>query len=147
MDSRELLRELEKALVQFRDALELPAENDVIKAGCIQYFEFSFELAWKTIKRIAEEEGLADCNSPKSALKAAFSNGWIEHEEVWLGMLSSRNKMSHTYSADDAIDLFEKLPAYAQALQNLAEKAAGLVAGSFRRNSGAGASCENTEGL
>ena len=127
MDSRELLTDLEKALVQLQEALKLPADNDVIKAGCIQYFEFSFELAWKTIKRIAEEEGLSDCNSPKSALKAAFSNGWIETEEVWLDMLSSRNKMSHTYSAEDAIDIFDKLPAYANALHQLVGKAAELL--------------------
>ena len=127
MDSRELLTDLEKALVQLQEALKLPADNDVIKAGCIQYFEFSFELAWKTIKRIAEEEGLSDCNSPKSALKAAFSNGWIETEEVWLDMLSSRNKMSHTYSAEDAIDIFDKLPAYANALRQLVRKAAELL--------------------
>lgn len=130
MDSRELLADFEKALVQFQSALEMPAENDVIKAGCIQYFEFSFELAWKTVKRIAEGEGLADCNSPKSALKAAFSNGWIEDEEMWLDMLSSRNKMSHTYSAEDAIDIFEKLPSYATALRKLVEKATELVADS-----------------
>jgi nucleotidyltransferase substrate binding protein (TIGR01987 family) len=127
MDSRELLQDLKKALVQFQMALALPAENDVIKAGCIQYFEFSFELAWKTIKRIAEEEGLADCNSPKSAFKAAFSNGWIEGEEVWLDMLSSRNKMSHTYNAEQAIDIFDKLPAYADALQQLVEKSTELA--------------------
>lgn len=127
MDSRELLADFRKAVVQFKEALTLPVENDVIKAGCIQYFEFSFELAWKTIKRIAEEEGLADCNSPKSALKAAFSNGWIDAEEVWLEMLSSRNKMSHTYSAEDAVDIFEKLSSYAMALQQWVEKSTELV--------------------
>ena len=129
MDSRELLKDLRKALVQLDAALDLPAENDVIKAGCIQYFEFSFELAWKTIKRIAQDEGLADCNSPKSALKAAFSNGWVETEEVWLDMLSSRNKMSHTYSAEEAIDIFDKLPSYAEALKPLAKNLEALIDG------------------
>ena len=122
MDSRDLLVDLEKAVCQFQKALSLPVENDVIKAGCIQYFEFSFELAWKTIKRIAADEGLEDCNSPKSALKAAFSNGWVDDEAVWLEMLSSRNKMSHTYSAEDALDIFDKLPAYVDALQQLVGK-------------------------
>ena len=130
MDSQELLVDFQKALVQLQDALRIPAENDVIKAGCIQYFEFTFELAWKTIKRVAEGEGLADCNSPKSALKAAFSNGWVDVEEVWLEMLASRNKMAHTYSAEDAMDVFDKLPAYAEALQQLSGKASELVAGS-----------------
>jgi nucleotidyltransferase substrate binding protein (TIGR01987 family) len=119
MDSNILLDDFKNAQAQLKQALTLPVENDVIKAGCIQYFEFSFELAWKTIKRFAEEEGIADCNSPKSALKTAFAAGWIEEEEVWLGMLISRNKMAHTYSAADALDVFDKLPEYADALQRL----------------------------
>lgn len=121
------MTDLEKALEQLREALKLPAENNVIKAGCIQYFEFSFELAWKTIKRMAEEEGIADCNSPKSALKAAFSNRWIDAEEEWLDMLSSRNKMSHTYSAEDAIAIYDKLPAYANALHQLVVRSSELL--------------------
>lgn len=130
MDSRELFVDFQKALSQLRDALCLPAQNDVIKAGCIQYFEFTFELAWKTIKRIAEGEGLPDCNSPKSAFKAAFTNGWIQDEEVWLDMLTSRNKMSHTYSAEEALEVFDKLPAYLPALQQLVEKLSKPVASS-----------------
>jgi len=121
MDSKILLDDLKNALAQLEEALRLPVDNNVIKAGCIQYFEFSFELAWKTIKRFAEEEGLADCNSPRSALKTAFGTGWIDVEEVWLEMLLSRNKMSHTYSAADALDVFDKLPDYAEALQRLVE--------------------------
>jgi nucleotidyltransferase substrate binding protein (TIGR01987 family) len=93
----------------------------------LQYFEFTFELAWKTIKRIADEEGFPDCNSPKSALKAAFSSGWIDDEEIWLSMLSSRNKMSHTYHAEDALGVFDKLPAYADELQRLAGRAVQLI--------------------
>jgi hypothetical protein len=37
MDSLELLADFQKALSQFQAALRIPAENDVIKAGCIQY--------------------------------------------------------------------------------------------------------------
>ena len=122
MDSRTLLIDFQKTLGQLQDALRAPAGNDVLKAGCIQYFEFTFELAWKTVKRTAEDEGLAECNSPKAALKAAFSNGWVQEEEVWLDMLSARNKMSHTYSAADALQVFDKLSAYASALQELAEQ-------------------------
>lgn len=119
MDSDDLLNDLVRALAELEDALLLPAENNVIKAGCIQYFEFTFERAWKTVKRFAEDEGIADCNSPKAALKAAFSTGWIEEEEVWLDMLSSRNKMSHTYSASSALQVFDKVPKYVKALKKL----------------------------
>jgi len=119
MDRQELFEDFQRALIQLAEALELPADNDVMKAGCIQYFEFSFELAWKTVKRFAEEEGLGDCNSPKSALKSAFASGWISDEEIWLDMLMSRNRMAHTYNSASALTIFEKLPDYLIALQQL----------------------------
>jgi len=126
MDKQEIYADFRQALIKFKEALALPAGNDVFKAGCIQYFEFTFELAWKTIKKIAEEEGISECNSPKSALKAAFSNRWINEEDVWLDMLTSRNKMSHTYNATEALKIFSELPSYAVAFENL-EKELGCM--------------------
>lgn len=119
MDSSELLEDFERAVSQFEDALSLVADNDVIKAGCIQYFEFTFELAWKTVKRIAQDEGIGDCNSPKAALKVAFSAGWLNDEEIGLDMLSSRNRMSHTYSASTALAVYDKLADYLPILKQL----------------------------
>lgn len=121
MDNEILLDDFLKALGQLQDALIGKIDNNVYKAGCIQYFEFTFELAWKTVKRLAEGEGLSDCNSPKAALKTAFSRGWIKEEEPWLDMLSARNKMAHTYHAEDAVAIFDKLPGYALSLKELSE--------------------------
>jgi len=129
MDSQTLIADFKNALGQLQVALSCPAENDVYKAGCIQYFEFSFELAWKTIKRIAEDEGLSDCTSPKAALKTAFSQGWIRDEELWLDMLFARNLMSHTYSADQAMGIFDKLTGYLAALQQLEAAFENLIRG------------------
>ena len=121
MDKHEIANDFKQSLGQLQAALKYPADNDVVKAGCIQYFEFTFELAWKTIKTVAEDEGLHECNSPKSALKTAFSNGWIDEEEVWLDMLSARNKMAHTYDASNALAVYNKLDEFASALKKLAD--------------------------
>lgn len=122
MNKQELLSDFVKAVSQLEVALAIPPENNVIKAGCIQYFEFGFELAWKTIKQFADDEGLAECNSPKSALKTAFSQQWIDDEAVWLEMLAARNKMSHTYSASSALAIFDRLRDFHVALQKLSQK-------------------------
>ncbi len=119
MDSQRLLKDLDRAVGQLECALAMDADNDVIKAGCIQYFEFCFELAWKTIKRYAEDEGQNECNSPKAALKQAFSNGWIDNEDAWLDMLSARNRMSHTYNAKSALAVFDGLSCHLNVLKTL----------------------------
>ena len=49
MDRQEIANDFKQSLGQLQAALSHPADDDVVKAGCIQYFEFTFELAWKTI--------------------------------------------------------------------------------------------------
>lgn len=119
MDRNLLLSELGKAIHQFENAMAMPTDDDVMRAGCIQYFEFTFELAWKTVKQIASDQGVQDCNSPKSSLRYAFKNGWIDDEEICLDMLASRNRMSHTYSVSSALVVYDRLPRFVETLKQL----------------------------
>ena len=66
------LKQLEEGAKQAKDQLD----ND----GVIQRFEFTFELAWKTIKLFLVNEGIIT-KSPKEALKEAFKFGLIKDEE------------------------------------------------------------------
>ena len=119
MDNRVILNDFEKALGNLEVALSDPAETDLEKAGCIQYFEFCFELAWKSVQAFARELGLPECDSPKACLKQAFSQHWLNDEVLWLEMLSNRNQMDHTYNAADAMKVYESLHKYLPAFQNL----------------------------
>ena len=118
-DSQWIVDDFSAALAQLRGALVEPAELDLIKAGCIQYFEFSFELGWKACKVVSAEQGLPDCLSPKACLRQAFTQDWIEDEAVWLEMLDARNRMAHTYDARKALAVYDSLPKFNLALQKL----------------------------
>jgi nucleotidyltransferase substrate binding protein (TIGR01987 family) len=119
MDKSLLINGFEQALKSLTDALVSPAKSDLEKAGCIQYFEFCFELAWKSIRVIAANQGLGDCSSPKACLKQAFAAHWIDNEEIWLDMLFARNRMSHTYNAADALIVYDRLREYRQEMEIL----------------------------
>ena len=122
MNENWILVDFESALGQLESALAEPAAKDIIKAGCIQYFEFSFELAWKSIKAVSGGLGQADCLSPKACLKQAFTNGWIDSEEIWLEMLQARNAMAHTYNARQALKIYESLDGFLPEFKSLLKK-------------------------
>jgi len=75
------------------------------KEGVIQRFEYTFELAWRTVKDYLEENGLVISPvTPRQVLKDAFAAKVIADGQTWIDMLDHRNLLSHTY--DSAI--FEK---------------------------------------
>ena len=117
-------KELIYSAGRFRKALDrlmeaLAREEDDLKVdACIQRFEFTFELAWKTVKRALLVEGII-CKTPRECLKESFRLGLIRDEENWLAMLDDRNAMSHIYSEEEARIIYTRLPDYQQAFENL----------------------------
>lgn len=78
-------------------------ENTLYRDAVIQRFEFTFELAWKTVADVLGEQGITvEIHSPKAVFKSAYSVGIIENEDVWVEILDARNSMSHTYDEDTA---------------------------------------------
>jgi len=70
------------------------------KEGIIQRFEYTLELAWKTLKDKMEYDGMIlDKISPKMVLKEAYKAKYIDQIELWVSMINDRNLLSHTYDA------------------------------------------------
>jgi nucleotidyltransferase substrate binding protein (TIGR01987 family) len=96
------------SLNELKSALEKKEYTKLERAGLIQLFEVSFELAWKTLKDILFYEGY-DVKSPRSAIKQAFENDLIADGTLWLELLESRNKFSHVYSEEMAVSAIKAI--------------------------------------
>ncbi len=69
---KQRLSNFQKSLAHLADAVELEKPTIIQQAGTIQFFEMSFELAWKTLKDYLEEQGFIDVKSPKATIKKAY---------------------------------------------------------------------------
>ena len=68
------------ALHSLEQFLAEPVRTNRDKAGIIQAFEFTYELAWKTFQRIAQTEGL-QVATPRQAFASAMQMGFIPPED------------------------------------------------------------------
>ena len=89
-----------KAFGLLREALDLGLENLSMleREGAMQRFEFTFELAWKTMKDFLEASGVPlKETTPRNVIKAAFAAKLVEDGQLWIDMMLRRNEMSHQY--------------------------------------------------
>lgn len=94
-----------RALVELGEAVELSQVRKLTKLesqGLIQAFEYTHELAWKTLKDFIEERGNSQIFGSKDATREAFALGLVNDGEVWMSMVNSRNQTSHTYDESTA---------------------------------------------
>lgn len=69
------------------------------KEGLVQRFEYTFELAWKTLKDYLESKGI-ELKYPRDVIKESFRNELLDDGELWLEMLVKRNTIAHAYNEE-----------------------------------------------
>jgi nucleotidyltransferase substrate binding protein (TIGR01987 family) len=86
-----------------------PQQRDIMRDGAIQRFEYTFELAWKTIKRYLEMYGLekVDNLNNRDLFRAGFENGLINDASAWFDYLTDRNQTAHIYDQNIAAEVFD----------------------------------------
>lgn len=100
----------QKSNKRLKEAIERTDDlnDELLRAGLIQTFEFNFELGWKTLKDYLNGEGLL-VSSPRDVIKQAFQENYIENAEVWIKALEDRNKTSHLYDENIAIGIAKNI--------------------------------------
>lgn len=94
----------ERALSRLGQAMENGPSvlSELEQEGAIQRFEYTYELAWKTIKDFPQFSGITiNPISPRQVLKASFAAKFIESQEVWIDMLNHRNLVAHDYDEQE----------------------------------------------
>ncbi|MFR0922398.1 MAG: nucleotidyltransferase substrate binding protein [Clostridia bacterium] len=100
---------LKKAANKLNEAL-IGDASDLEIDGILHRFEFTFELAWKTMKDCLEEQGIVGkIGSPREIIKEAFSAGLIDNGEVWIDMMLSRNELSHLYDEETSREIYDNI--------------------------------------
>jgi len=86
----------QKATNQLTEFINKGELNKFEVQGLIQCFEYTFELAWKTMKDYLEYQGFI-VNSPRQTIKTAFQVELIKDGHTWIDALEKRKLMAHTY--------------------------------------------------
>ena len=114
METKLDITALKKSHIAFFNALQARSKleqefYDVYRAAIIQNFEFSFELAWKFMRRWLENEDKAEIEAAltkKDIFRLAHKFELIDDAGKWFIYLSARNKTSHTYDEGVAEEVF-----------------------------------------
>ncbi len=93
------------------------------KQGVIQAFEYTYELAWKTVKDFYESQGEVDIQGSRDAFQLAFRRGLVvDHGEELMASIKSRQLTSHTYDDSTANAIFHDIiNLYFDAFKELAD--------------------------
>ena len=102
---KQRFQNFEKAKALLENALEVKQPDIIYRAGIIQFFEMTFELAWKTLKDYLQEQGFAEIKTPKESIKKAFEIGLLKDGHKWMKALEDRNLTAHTYDEATAIEV------------------------------------------
>jgi nucleotidyltransferase substrate binding protein (TIGR01987 family) len=104
--------------------------DEIIKEGLIQRFEYTHELAWNVMKDYAKYQGNTSIGGSRDATREAYQIQLVFDGKVWMDMIGSRNKTSHTYNEETASEIYSKIlneyyPAFLDFLKKMESKRSG----------------------
>ena len=115
-------QDLTNATKRLKEALE-QEETDIVIDGVLHRYEFTFELAWKTLKDYLEYLGIPmNTGSPREVIKESFAHNLISDGETWIKMMLARNSLSHLYDEETSRQIYVAIKnEYIHELEKLVE--------------------------
>ena len=102
-------QDLINATNRLKEALN-EEESELMIDAVLHRYEFTFELAWKTLKDYLEYSGVAiSTGSPREVIKESFAHNLISDGEVWIKMMLARNSLSHLYDEETSRQVYNEI--------------------------------------
>lgn len=111
---RRTIGALQEALFTYQSRTTDESLRVLLRDATIQRFEFTFEVAWKTLKRFLEENSIEpiDRLTNRQLFRLGFEQGLLRDSAAWMLYLGRRNLTSHVYSEAIAAQVFEVIPEF-----------------------------------
>jgi nucleotidyltransferase substrate binding protein (TIGR01987 family) len=100
-----------KALAQLNEFINHGELNRLEEQGLVKAFEYTYELAWNALRDFLTHQGVEDLIGSRDTFRKAFTEGLIEDGHLWMSMIASRNRTSHTYNETTAQEIVEEIRA------------------------------------
>jgi len=94
-----------KAVAQLQKFIDKGTLNELEEQRLIKAFEYTYELAWNTIKDFYQGQGEVSIQSSRDAFRLAISRNLVHDGNSWMKMIESRIKTSHTYDEEVADEI------------------------------------------
>ena len=128
---KQRLHNYQRAVNQLTRFMEQENLNELEEQGLIQSFEYTYELAWNTMKDLFEAQGESGILGSRDAFRLAFRRGLVEQGDAWMDMIKKRVLTSHTYDEQVAREViasirtvyFPEFVRLAERLETLAKEA------------------------
>ncbi len=91
------------------------------KAGAVQAFEFSYEMAWKIMKRVLATRGI-ESGSPRDVFRKAAQDNIIYDPETWFDFLDKRSLTMDIYDEEILEEVVSSFEVFSRELSKLISK-------------------------
>lgn len=95
--------------------------GDIVLDVAAKRFEFTYEMAWKALKRLLDYLGI-DARAPRLVFREAYIQGLLADEDVWLDMIEMRNLSSLVYDEHEISRILGQLERFLAAFEYLRQK-------------------------
>lgn len=94
---------LQRSVTALRKVLRMNLDDEVVRDAAIKRFEFTYELAWKMMRRHLIWSGATEIEMNRRELfRMAAREKLIDDPQPWFAYHEARNLTSHTYDEANA---------------------------------------------